>query len=142
MNFSKLLTIVLALIMWNIFSGLKMHFPLINSFGGGGAAFAAEDDPFAYNEIKALLTSKKDLVGSNRINGMLTELLREQKKLFTAKKGTGKNETALKIENLMNEASLTASKSDYHKTFKILDDAHETLMESIRQLLGKGSGSR
>lgn len=94
-------------------------------------------DSYAYNEIKAELSSKKDLVQFNRISGMLSSLLLEQKRLFTLTKGNGKNETALKVEALLNEAALFASQNMYDDSFKTLDDAHETIAKSLREMAPK-----
>jgi len=92
---------------------------------------------YAYNEIKGELSSKKDLIQFNRISGMLSNLLQEQKRLFTATKGNGKNETAMKIEALLNEAALFASQSSYDDAFKTLDNTHEVVAKSLNEMAPK-----
>lgn len=103
----------------------------------GGVSLASENDPFAYNEIKTLLASEKSLINYNMVSGRLCDLLREQKRLFTANERTGKNETAAVLEGLLNEAGLFASQSDYSEAFKILNAVHEKVMESLKQLQEK-----
>ncbi len=112
---------------------------VLSSFPGesGNVTFASENDPFAYKEIKAALASGENFIQYNRISGMLTDLLREQKRLFTEKKQAGKNEITTKIEELLNDASLSASERDYGQAYKILDGAHETLTESLKDLSKK-----
>jgi len=98
---------------------------------------AGKKDSYAYNEIKSELSSKKDLIQFNRVSGLLSDLLREQKRLFIATKGNGKNETAMKIEAMLNEAALFASQSSYGDAFKTLDNTHEVVAESLNEMAPK-----
>ena len=69
-----------------------------------------------------------------KVSGMLTDVLREQKRLYTEKVGTGKNDVALAVEDMINEANLSASQADYDTSYDALGKAHETILASIRQL--------
>lgn len=98
-----------------------------------GFAAATGNDPFAYNEIRATLASEKNLTHYNRVSGMLCDLLREQKRLY-ALQGAGNNGLASRVEELLNEAGLFASEEDYKDAFQVLATAHETIMQSLRQM--------
>ena len=91
-------------------------------------------DSYNYNKIKGELSSKKDMIHFSRVSGQLSNILREQKRLFTSTKGTEKNETALKIETLLNEAAMFASSKNYDDAFIILHDAHEEVAKSLEEL--------
>jgi len=94
-------------------------------------------NPYAYDEIKAELSSKKNLIHFNRIGGLMSDLLREQKRLFTLTNGNVENETAIKIEALLNEAAMFASQESYDEAFKTLDNAHELAMKSLMEMSQK-----
>lgn len=100
-----------------------------------GLAAATESDPFAYNEIKATLASEKNLIHYNRVSGMICDLLREQKRLF-ALQGNGDDGPASRVEELLNEAGLFASEDKYTDAFQVLETAHETVMQYLRQMNG------
>jgi len=89
---------------------------------------------YAYDEIKKHLASEGNFSGYNRIIGMLSDLLREQRRLFMEKYGAKKNDMALKAEEEMNKASVYASQNQYKKCYKALDDIHEKIMTSIINL--------
>ncbi len=94
-------------------------------------------DSYTHNEIRDALSSKKDMIRFSRASGLLSSLLREQKRLFTSTKGTGKNEAALKIEGLLNEAAMFASSKNYDDAYIILHNAHEVVSKSLEELAPK-----
>lgn len=96
---------------------------------------ASENDPYAYKEIKAKLASEKNHLHFSKILSMLSYLLSEQKRVFTKNLGTGKNEIARQIEEILNEAALYGSQLDYDKAYKSLDNAHEMIMGSLNKML-------
>lgn len=101
-----------------------------------GVCFAEDnvDTSFMDTRIREELSLKKNLITFNKVSGMLSTTLREQKRLFIAKKGGQKNETALKVENLINEASLFASQHNYKESLKILETVHNIIMTSLKEL--------
>ena len=111
----------------------------IGLFISDPVVLATERDPYAYNEIRGLLSSKENtnFYIYSRISGLLTDLLREQKRLFLLTGRTGKNEVIVKCEGLLNEAGLYASQKDYKNVFKVMDNVHKIIMESIEQMVGK-----
>ncbi len=109
----------------------------IGLFLSGPAVYSTESDPFAYNEIRKRFSSKPDIVNYNRISGMLTDLLREHKRLFRLTGRTGNNEIVVKVEGLLNEAGLYASQNDNEKAYEIMDIAHKIIMESLKQMVGE-----
>ncbi|MFQ5432721.1 MAG: hypothetical protein ACE5EN_09460 [Nitrospinota bacterium] len=92
---------------------------------------------YAYNEIKEELSSKKDVIHFNRISGLLSDLLREQKRMFHIINGKEKNETALKIETLLNKAAMFASQSNYDDAYHTLDVTHEVVAKSLNEMASK-----
>ena len=101
-----------------------------------GVCFAEDnvDITFMDVRIREELALKKNLITFNKVSGMLSTTLREQKRLFIAKKGEQKNETAFKAENLLNEASLFASQHNYDKSLKILGTVHNMIITSLEEL--------
>lgn len=131
----KTLLLTLALI---VFLGALNPAGLFYSFNSYiiGVCFADNNVNISFMDtrIREELSLKKNLITINKITGMLSTTLREQKKLFIAKKGDKKNETALKAENLINEASLFASQRNYNESFKILENVHNMIMTSLKEL--------
>ncbi len=97
---------------------------------------ATEKKSIMDDEIRNELSLKRNLINFNRASGMLSDVLREQKRVFIANKADKKNEIALKVEELMNEASLFASQDNYDKSFDILQTVHGILLASIKELNG------
>ncbi len=110
--------------------------PSKGNYGAGVGRVSKTD--YAYDEIKGRLASEGNFAGYNRIIGMLSDLLREQRRLFIEKHGAMRNDIALETEKEMNEASLYASQSQYRKCYKALDATHEKIMSSIISLNSGG----
>ena len=96
-----------------------------------------DNSPYAYDEIKSELSSRKDMIHFSKASGMLSNVLREQKLMFIATKGHVKNETGLRIEALLNEAAMFASQKRYDEAFKTLGDAHEAVVKSMKEMAPK-----
>jgi hypothetical protein len=92
---------------------------------------------FMDTRIREELSLKKNMINFNKASGLLHTALKEQKRVFTAKKGNETNKTALKIEDLMNEANLFASQRSFKKGFKVLETVHGMMMTSLKELLRK-----
>ena len=131
----KTYLLTLALIVW---SGALNPVRLFYLFDSNiiGLSFAGDnvDISFMDTRIKEELSLKKNLITFNKVSGMLSTTLREQKRLFIAKRGEQKNETAFKAENLINEASLFASQHNYTKSLTILATVHDMIMASLEEL--------
>ncbi len=90
----------------------------------------------AHKEIKAIISSKKDITNFNRIIGMISDLLRIHRQESVSTHKGGRNEIAAKVEDLLNEASMFASQDDFDKSYKSLDDALEVIIDSLHKLPG------
>lgn len=101
-----------------------------------GVCFAEDNVNISFMDtrIREELSLKKNLITFNKVSGMLSTTLKEQKRLFIAKNGDQKNETAWKAENLINEASLFASQSNYNESLKVLETVHNMIMTSLKEL--------
>jgi len=97
-------------------------------------AQASDAISFSDKEIKDVLAGPKDMMRLNRFGGLLNDFLREQKSAFANAYGHVKNEVALEVENLMNEANLSASQDKYEEGFKSLEKAYLMMMDSMNKL--------
>jgi len=89
-------------------------------------------------EIREILSHEGGGIhGYNRVSGMLTDILREQKRLFKNANGDVPNEIADSVEAMVNDAGLYASQNDYGKCFKSLEEALDTLTIEMAKLNGK-----
>ncbi len=97
-------------------------------------ARSSEAVSFSEKEIKDVLSAEKDMIHFNRFGGLLNDILREQKKAFLIYRGKAKNEVALEVEGLMNEANLSASEDNYDEGYKSLEKAYHLIVDSMKQL--------
>lgn len=94
----------------------------------------AEDYSAGYNEIEEILAGPGNFASHNRSMGMISDLLRVQKRLFIEKHGNILNEVAGKTEELINEGSLYASEQNYVDCFKSYSKALNIVRDSIEKL--------
>jgi len=97
-------------------------------------AQASDTISFSDKEIKNVLAGPKDMMRLNRFGGLLNDFLREQKSAFVNVYGNLKNEIALEVEGLMNDANVSASERKYEEGFKSLEKAYLLMMDSMNKL--------
>ncbi len=90
----------------------------------------------AHKEIKAIISSKKNITNFNRIIGMISDLLRIHRQESASTNKGGGIEIAMKVEDLLNEASMFASQDNFDDSYKSLDDALEVIIDSLHKLPG------
>ncbi len=95
----------------------------------------AESSVFTEDIYRAELKLERNMSSFNRAIGILGDLLREQRRLFSEKKGGANNETADKAEEEMNEANLFAAQKQYDEGYAALERAFDLLSTSIKELL-------
>lgn len=89
-------------------------------------------------EIREILAREGGGIhGYNRVSGMLTDILREQKRLFKNAHGDVPNEIADRVEVMVNDAGLYASQKNYDKCYRSLEEALDTLAIAITELNGE-----
>lgn len=96
----------------------------------------AESDKIGFNlkEIEDEFKAGKNFKSFNRISGLLTDLLREQKRAYIALHGDKMNQARINVENLINEASYYESQKMREESFQTLHKAYEELLASLKQL--------
>ena len=94
-------------------------------------------ESFIYNEevYRDELKAPRNMSSFNRAIGILGDLLREQRRLFSEKNGGGGNETADKAEVMMNEANLFGAQKQYDEAYAALEQVFAILFTSIKTLL-------
>ncbi len=97
-------------------------------------AQASDTISFSDKEIKDVLAGPRDMMRLNRFGGLLNDFLREQKSAFVNVYGDIKNEIALEVEGLMNDANVSASERKYEEGFKSLEKAYLMMMDSMNKL--------
>ncbi len=116
-----------------------MNSTMISIMGGSNAigdcfAYTPKKKSFMKSEMKKEFSLKRNLANFNRASGLLTDILREQKRLFSIQNSSGTNKISLKAENLLNEANMHASEENYDKGYEALETANKILLESIEKL--------
>lgn len=116
-----------------VFAGVA---PSSSTAGGGGLLLAQASEPVSFSdkEIKEVLAGPKNMMRLNRFGGLLNDFLREQKKAFVNVNGHSKNDVALAVEHLMNDANLSASQERYDDGFTSLEKAYRLMMDSLNKL--------
>jgi hypothetical protein len=94
-------------------------------------------ESFVYDEevYRAEFKLQRNMSSFNRTIGILGDLLREQRRLFSEKNTGGASETADKAEEAMNEASLLGAQKQYDGAYAQLDLAFGLLTTSIKKML-------
>lgn len=94
-------------------------------------------ESFVYDEevYRSEFKRQRNMSTFNRAIGILGDLLREQRRLFSEKNGGATNELADKAEEVMNEANLLGAQQQYDGAYAGLEAAFEMLTTSIKQLL-------
>lgn len=127
-------------------AGMKMKSIFILSLfalsvipGFASDCLAAENgiDTTKFRIIKDEFAREKNLANANRVSGMLTDVLREQKLLFVEKNGNKLNTVARKSEDLLSESNLYASMGDYDGCYKAMQTVYDLLKESYSKLSEK-----
>ncbi len=117
-------------------------FPYANSPLGISSAFAAENFYYNDDDIKFHFSREKDLVHLNHLVGMLSDLSREQDKLFRSKAGTGENTAFVKAQEFINNANMFASENKYEDAFGELEGAYRGILKSLEELGAKRAEKR
>lgn len=82
------------------------------------------------------LALPRNMSSFNRASGILGDLLREERRLFSAKNSGASDETAEKAEEIMNEANLLGAQARYDEAYVSLEKAFAILSASIKELAG------
>jgi len=90
---------------------------------GPRPADAAGTASYSGKEIVETLAGPRNVATMNRLTGLITDLLRAQKSAFTAARGERKNDVAITVEGLINEASLSASQGLFDEGFATMEKA-------------------
>jgi tetratricopeptide (TPR) repeat protein len=102
-------------------------------------AHSAENsaESFVYTEevYRAQLALPRNMSSFNRASGILGDLVREERRLFSAKNSGATDETAEKAEEIMNEANLLGAQRQYDEAYAALEKAFATLSTSIKELV-------
>ncbi len=98
------------------------------------AAYATEKASFSDKEIQDELYAERNLIHYIRLSGLLTDMLREQRRVFLANKGAEENGISLKAEEFLNEASILASQEMYDESFKVMEKAFYMMSESMKEM--------
>lgn len=96
---------------------------------------SAESSIFTKDVYLNELKRERNMSSFNRAIGILGDLLREQRRLFSEKNGGASDETADKAEEEMNEANLFAAQKQYDEGYAALERAFVLLSTSIKELL-------
>lgn len=111
--------------------------PLTGLSGPNGRLFAqAETDTpyFSMEEVKFELAMERDLHHFNRLSGLMTDLLKAQRKLFSMKREGESNEVGDRVEDLINDAGLLASQQNYDDSFVTLENAFNIITTSLKAM--------
>jgi tetratricopeptide (TPR) repeat protein len=94
-------------------------------------------ESFVYTEevYRAELALPRNMSSFNRAIGILGDLVREERRLFSAKNSGANDETADKVEELLNEASLLGAQKQYDEAYAALEKAFAILSASIKKLV-------
>lgn len=104
-------------------------------FAVPSTSFAGSDNVgFNLKEVEDEFKAGKNFKSFNRISGLLTDLLREQKRAYTALYGDKMNQARMNVENLINEASYYESQKMREESFQTLHKAYDELRASLEEL--------
>jgi hypothetical protein len=98
-------------------------------------------ESFVYTEAvyRDELSLPRNMSSFNRASGILGDLVREERRLFSAKNSGVNDDTADKAEEILNEASLLGAQTKYDEAYAALEKAFAMLSTSIKELVG-GAG--
>lgn len=94
-------------------------------------AYAQEKARFSEAEVAQGLTAERNLVHYIHLSGVLTDLLREQKRVFHANHQGEPNPVAADVEDLLNEAGMAASRSDFDAAWSSMEKSSALLFGSL-----------
>ena len=97
---------------------------------------SAESFVFTEEVYRAELALPRNMSSFNRASGILGDLVREERRLFSAKNSGATDKTAEKAEEIMNEASLLGAQTKYDEAYAALEKAFAILSTSIKELVG------
>ncbi len=110
--------------------------PLFHAASGRiGVTTAWADDDFTYSdeEMQFYLNGEKNLANYNMLTGMLTTLLKLQRKAFDAR-NKGENPVETQVEDLLNDSNMSASQGDWDAAFVNLKTVHDVLKDSLAKM--------
>jgi len=107
------------------------------SIPGAGIASAFEKPQFSKREYEDMLAADKNMATANRLGGLLTDLMREQKRVFFKRNGAEENQIIMETENLLNEANLHISQNDFDEAFRLMEQAYSKIVASLEQMSGQ-----
>ncbi len=109
---------------------------------GAGIASAFEKPRLSTREYEDMLAADKNMATANRLGGLLTDLMREQKRVFFKLNGAAKNRVIMETEALLSEANLYSSQNDFNEAFRLLEQAYRKLLASLDQLNKQDKASK
>ena len=96
---------------------------------------SAESFVFTEEVYRDELALPRNMSSFNRAIGILGDLLREERRLFSAKYSGVPDETADKAEEILNEANLLGAQRRYDEAYAELEKAFAILSASIKKLV-------
>jgi hypothetical protein len=99
-----------------------------------GIASAFEKPTFSTREYEDMLAAEKNMATANRLGGLLTDLLHEQKRVFSARNGAAENRVVREAENLLNEAGIYISQNDFDEAFRLMEQAYREIIASLEKM--------
>ncbi|MBI4829475.1 MAG: hypothetical protein HY804_11835 [Nitrospinae bacterium] len=96
-------------------------------------AAAQEKARFSEAEVAQGLTAERNLVHYIHLSGVLTDLLREQKRVYHANHQGEPNTLAADVEDLLNEAGMAASRSDFDAAWASMEKSSKLLFASLKE---------
>jgi len=109
----------------------------MQSIPGAGIASAFEKPSFSKREYEDMLAADKNMATANRLGGLLTDLMREQKRMFFKRNGAVKNQVIMETENLLSEANLQISRNDFDEAFSLMEQAYRKIVASLEKMSRK-----
>jgi len=99
-----------------------------------GIASAFEKPTFSTKEYEDMLAAEKNMATANRLGGLLTDLMREQKRVFFSRNGAAKNRVIMDTEALLSEANLYSSQNDFDEAFRLMEQAYRKIVASLEKM--------
>lgn len=96
-------------------------------------ANAGEGAQFTEAEVAQGLTAERNLTHYIHLSGILTDLLREQKRMYHINHQGGFNPVAEDVENLLNEAGMAASQNDFDAAWTSMEKSSKLLFAALKE---------
>jgi len=106
----------------------------VQSIPGAGIASAFEKPSFSKREYEDMLAAEKNMATANRLGGLLTDLMREQKRIFFKRNGAATNHVIMETENLLSKANLQISQNNFDEAFRLMEQAYREIIGSLEKM--------